>query len=292
MNLVIFLDYYHPYAGLCNQLYLITNHINEAYQKDTKIYINKVNIDIFNKERIPAADFFDLKATNENIKRLTGKDLILFEKPNTNFVIPNLCIYPVTSIPILNCLEFNKTILDKIPKFETNIYGLHLRIDIDCIIHYLFEVNIYNNFMKMNLIEKTNFINKLLLDQRVKDYIFNLLSQYITFIKKVGFDKPWYICTSVGKNMIHAPLFFYLKYILEFIKKNGGTYILPEEYFKQRDLNALIDLLVLRDCEKMVGFSGSSFSEGYCLKVNLIRNNIKESYFVDGIVPKLNLNGN
>ena len=104
----IFLDYYHPYAGLCNQLYLITNHIHQAYLNESKIYINKVNIDIFKKERINSEEFFDLKATNENIKRLTGKDLILFEKPLKNFIIPRLCIYPVNSIEILSCLEFQE----------------------------------------------------------------------------------------------------------------------------------------------------------------------------------------
>ena len=61
MNPVIYLDYYHPYAGLCNQLYLITNHIHQAFLHHTKIYINKVNIDIFKKERINSEDFFDLK---------------------------------------------------------------------------------------------------------------------------------------------------------------------------------------------------------------------------------------
>ena len=292
MNPVIFLDYYHPYAGLCNQLYLITNHIHEAYQRGTQIYINKVNIDIFKKERIPAADFFNLKATNENIKKLCNKDLILFEKPVDNWYIPKLCIYPVSSIEILHCLEFNQTILDKVPKFQTKVYGLHLRIDIDCIVHYLFEQNVYDSFMKMNHIDKNDFIQKLLLDSRVVEYINYLLSQYYTFIKKMGFDKPWYICTSVGKNSVHAPLEMYLKRVLHFITEHGGTFILPGEYFSQRDLNALIDLLVLTNTEKMVGFSGSSFSEGYCLKVNSIRNNIKECYFVDGIVPKIKLHGN
>ena len=40
--------------------------------------------------------------------------------------------------------------------------------------------------------------------------------------------------------------------------------------YEERELNALVDLLVLRDSEKMIGFEGSSFSEGYCLKVNSI----------------------
>ena len=81
LNQVIFLDYHEVYAGLCNQLYLITNHIYEAYQKKTKIYINKINIDIFKNERVPATDVFDFVKTNKNINKLIGMDLILYEKP-------------------------------------------------------------------------------------------------------------------------------------------------------------------------------------------------------------------
>ena len=52
------------------------------------------------------------------------------------------------------------------------------------------------------------------------------------------------------------------------------------KFYKDRELNALIDLLILRDSEKMIGFEGSSFSEGYCYKVNTIRKVTKECLFV------------
>ena len=143
---VIFLDYYDPFAGLCNQLYLTTNHIHQAILKNTKIYINKVNIDIFKKERIPAEEFYDLQKTNENIKHLTGKDIILFEKPKKDFSIPKLCIYPVSSVEILNCLEFQERFYQFVPKKEYN--GIHFRLELDVIIHYLFDVSCYNDFME------------------------------------------------------------------------------------------------------------------------------------------------
>ena len=145
----IFLDYYHPYAGLCNQLYLITNHIYEAYKKDIRIFIHKFNVDIFKKNRVPVSEVLDILATNEKLKRLTGKNLILFDKPEKYF-IPELCVYPVSSIEILNCLEFNRNVLEKVYqiKGKMNGYsGIHFRLDVDCIIHYLFETNIYDNFM-------------------------------------------------------------------------------------------------------------------------------------------------
>jgi len=288
MNRVIFLDYYHPYAGLCNQLYLTTNHIVEAIQKNTKIYINKVNIDIFKKERINSSEFYDLVKTNENIKKLIGKEIILTSKPVKNFYVPKLCIYPVSSIEILNCLEFNKVFYKIIDNLQLgNDYNaIHFRLEMDPIIHYLYSQETYNKFMEICTPELCeNLINL----PEIQNYIFYILNQYFSFIQKVGFSKKWYICTCIGKNKIHNSLIKYLNILLEFIEKGGGKWFISKQIYQQRELNALIDLLVLRDAHSMVGFEGSSFSEGYCFKVNSIRNPGKLCYFVNGIVPKISV---
>ena len=284
----IFLDYYHPYAGLCNQLYLITNHIHDAYQKGAKIYINKINIDIFKKNRIPAEEFFDLAKTNENIKRLTGKDTILFEKPKTNFVIPRLCIYPVSSIEILNCLEFQERFKSLVPK--TSFNGIHFRLELDAIIHYLFDNDCYNDFMNHCNLEtlNTSFLEKFINLPEVKKYIDYLLMQYFNFIKQIGFDKTWFISTLITKKPIHDCLIPTLKRVTDFIESSGGTWCISKQNFEERELNALIDLLTLRDSVNFIGFEGSSFSEGYVFKVNSIRKNINKCLFVNGILPKLN----
>ena len=104
MNKTVFFDYYHPYAGLCNQLYLITNHINVCVVNGTQIYIHRFNIDIFKKERVPVCEVFNITKTNENLKQLTGVYLLEPEMPEIVISIPKLCIYPVSSIEILNCL--------------------------------------------------------------------------------------------------------------------------------------------------------------------------------------------
>jgi hypothetical protein len=284
----IFLDYYHPYAGLCNQLYLITNHIHSAILKGLKIYINKVNIDIFKKERIPAEDFFDLNATNENIKKIIGWEPILYKKPTKNFTIPKLCIYPVSSIEILNCLEFNKGVLNEINTLKIELGGdynaIHFRLEMDPIIHYLYSQKTYNKFMEISTPELCENLIKL---PEIQNYINFILNQYLTFIGKIGFSKKWYICTCIGKNKIHNPLIQYLNILLQFIENSGGSWFIGKQIYTQRELNALIDLLILRDSHSMVGFEGSSFSEGYCYKVNLIRNPGKTYYFVNGIVPKI-----
>jgi hypothetical protein len=283
MNKVVLLDYYHPYAGLCNQLYLITNHIHSAFVKGLKIYIHKVNIDIFKKNRIPAEEFFDLKATADNIKRLTGRDIILFEKPTDNFIITKLCIYPVSSIEILSCLEFQKRFTSLVPKMKYN--GIHFRLELDPIIHYLFNRNCYNDFMDRcnNSTLDPKFTNRFVKLPEVKRYIDNLLEQYFNFINKIGFGRTFFISTSIGKNNINDCLKPTLKRLTDFIQSNGTYFQNTDDYFTHRELNALVDLITLRNSEKMIVFEGSSFSEGYCLKVN----SNKEYHVIYGITDKL-----
>jgi hypothetical protein len=278
----LFLDYYHPFAGLCNQLYLITNHIHDAFNKNKKLYIHKVNIDIFKKERILACDFFNIDATNEKLKQLTGRYILEPKMPEIVKSIPKLCIYPVSSIEILNCLTFNKSIIEKMNslKIKNGYYAVHFRLDIDAIVHYTFGKEIYNQFMDLcNVGEAKKYFE--LLDQlKIERYCSFLLEQYFTFILKFGFDKTWYISTSITKWEIHDPMVKYLKLFTDFITNGGGKYYIPPKIYPQRELNALVDLLILRDSECLIGFEGSSFSEGYCLKVNSIRKVIKEFLFV------------
>jgi len=282
----VFFDYYHPYAGLCNQLYLITNHIAEAFVQGKQIYIHKFNIDIFKKERVPFSEVIDIKKTNENFIKFGCRPLLSETPPKIIGEIPELCIYPVSSIEILSCLEFNENIVKNVKTIEH--YGMHFRLDIDAIVHYLFETDVYNHFMGLE--EKNEFIIKMISLPKVSKYIKYIMDQYIKFIYQIGFDKPWYICTSIGKENIHNVLLPFLYKITDIIRSNGGKLIDFEKNYPQRELNALVELLTLRDSDAIVGFEGSSFSEGYCYKVNSIRNPGKRYLFVNGIVPKIKWN--
>lgn len=280
---VFFLSYYEPYGGLCNQLYLITNHIHDCYNKGVQLYIDKINVDIFNKKRISANQVLDIHKTNENIKNLIGKELLIQEKPETIEFIPRLCIYPVSSIELLNCLEFHPNILQEVEslksKFSDSYFAVHFRLDIDAIIHYTHGKEVYNTFMKLNTQQAFEYF-KQLDQQKIKGYCQFLMKQYYILISKIGFNKPWYICTSITKWIIHEPMLVYLKKLVGFILENNCTYFIPELIYKDRELNALVDLIMLRDSVAYVGFEGSSFSEGYCKKVNTLRSPNKISYFV------------
>jgi hypothetical protein len=283
---IYFLDYYHPYAGLCNQLYLITNHIHDAYNKGVELFINKFNVDIFNKKRVPVEEVIDINKTNENILNLCGKKILKTECPETDEYIPRLCIYPVSSIEFLNCLEFHGSILSDVNKlksiFPNGYYSIHFRLDIDAIIHYTFGKEVYNEFMDLcnnSPILAKEFFNTLN-KEKIEKYCNFLMHQYFLLVKHFGFDKTWYISTSITKDNIHEPMKIYLNLLTNYILDNKGVYYIPPKIYQERELNALVDLLVLRDSEKMIGFEGSSFSEGYCLKVNSIRKVTKEYLFV------------
>ena len=256
------------YSGLCNQLYHITNCIEyENFNKTANI--PRFNLDIFKNEF--TEDVLDLVDTSEKLKRININLKLTYNFP------PDVPIYPVRSIPILNCLSFNKNIIRKaceIKESLKNYNGVHFRLDIDAIIHYTFGKEIYNQFMESPSLLKN-------LDQdTIKNYCRYLLDQYISFVSYFGFDKPWYICTSITKWDIHKSMEPHLKEFLDFILINNGTYYIAPLIYPQRELNALVDLLVLCDSERLIGFEGSSFSEGYCLKVNSIRKVTKEFLFV------------
>ena len=202
-----------------------------------------------------------------------------------NGIIPKLCIYPVSSIEILNCLEFNTTILDKVPQGDFN--SIHFRLDMDCIIHYLYGEEYYSYFMSTTENEILLMCELIMKKKETVEYIDFLLKQYLEFIVKVGFGKKYYICTSIGKGSVHNLLLPTLIRLTDFITANGGTFVVPKGEYQHRELNALVDLLVLRDSDTTIGFEGSSFSEGYAFKVNSIRNPNKKYFFVNGIVPRI-----
>lgn len=284
---IVFFDYYHPYAGLCNQLYLITNHIHRCYTINKQIYIHKFNLDIFKKNRVSIKFVLDIETTNKNLKRLTGKNILASQPPEIISSMQQLCIYPVSSIEILNCLAFNQDIVNlvetiKYRNLDYDYYGIHFRLDIDAILHYTFGKEIYNKYMDLSnqdtILAEQFFetLNK----NKIESYCNFLIQQYIRSVEQFGFDKIWYICTSLLKWDIHEYFVKYLEQLTGFILKNGGKFFISSIYYNERELNALVDLLVLRDCKKMVGFEGSSFSEGYCFKVNQIRKVTQEFIFV------------
>jgi hypothetical protein len=220
--------------------------------------------------------------TNKKI----GTPVLSIEPPEVITDIPKLCIYPVSSIEILSSLQFNEPINMTFQSIKETIggkyNGIHFRLDLDCIIHYVFGTDVYNHFM--DLANNSQYLAmeyyKTLNIDSIDYYCSFLMKQYLKNILTFGFDKKWYICTSIKKWKYHQPMEKYLDTLVTFITSNGGDYFIPKKMYLDRELNALVDLLVLRDSTKLIGFQGSSFSEGYCYKVNSIRKVTQEYLFV------------
>ena len=121
----------------------------------------------------------------------------------------------------------------------------------------------------------------------VNNYLEYLLNQYFKFINEIGFKKIWYISSLIGKKDVHNCLIPILNKLINYIHVNGGKVVRGIRYFQERELNALVDLITLRESEKMIVFEGSSYSEGYCMKVNSIRNPNKEYRIVNGLVQNI-----
>ena len=284
---IIFFDYYHPYAGLCNQLYLLTNHIHNALLNNKMLYVHRFNLDIFKKSRRPLHDVFDIHSTNQLIEKLTGKKVISTNPPTIITSIPELRIYPVSSIELLACLQFNKGITDQVKVIRENylpddFYGIHFRLEIDCILHYTFPSKIYDEFMDLvntDNVKALEYFERL--DKTpIEKYCNGLMQDYLSGVQQFGFDHIWFISTGITKWPIHNYFIPYFERLVNFITSNGGKVYINPVIYQERELNALVDLLILRDSIKMIGFSGSSFSEGYCYKVNEIRKVTREFLFV------------
>jgi len=167
----------------------------------------------------------------------------------------------------LKALTFNSTIIEKAnsvkDKLGNDYYSIHFRLDIDCIISKLYGTDVLNSFLKDNG-NKDNLINVPIVDR----YCEYLLIEYLKIVELLGFDKKYYICTPIGKWEIHSHFEKYLNRLINYISTNSQDAIVGELYYKERELNALVELIILRDSSSTIVFEGSTFSEGYSLKVN------------------------
>ena len=269
----IFLDYSSEYyAGLCNQLYLITNHINDAEILKKNIYIKYFISDIFSKSIVNFDEVVNIPATNKNFEKLGLFTKILEECPEDCVSAKKLCIYPVTNVKILKSLVFSDSFVDYNDKLKGEYYSIHFRLDMDCVISKLFG----NESLLLLLNNKLLISNDM--DVMIDRYSELLLIEYLKYVNIIGFDKKYYICTPIGKWPVHSRFEKYLLRIVKFIEKNGGTVIIPEKYYPQRELNALVELLIITKSQRFIGFYGSTFSEGYAYIVSGNEN----SFFVNG----------
>jgi hypothetical protein len=257
MNNVVFIRPHEGQAaGLCNQLIMLINSLLYAStnKKQYVIVDNFIN-DIFQYSQIPFSKIIDINETNNFLKKYNVilKDKNFLDYPinnkfmNTQF--ENTKHLRVISYDIINKTNFFdifKNIIFKSDfyKFGNQLisqvkmhYGndmkinvIHARIEIDAIKHWSQLTNINILSYKNALIQKYLY----LINKYIKKDIFTIV-----------------LCYNNDNGIVN-----YLK------KNNYNYYIRPKNVSMGREINALFDFLLARNCNNyFIGAAASTFSE-------------------------------
>jgi hypothetical protein len=248
MNNIFYLNISKPnklsqHMGLCNQLYAIKGTCEYAYQNNINIIVvENFLTDITKNTYCNISDVIDLNHLNNllkmyNIKVLDWNTDDGFSKTNvifneapywrspkldlTKYVISNLRFTSKFYDIANKILEKNKITVE-----PCNV--IHLRLENDAIEHWSKQNNISPQEFKRTLENK--YINK------INKYINKHL---VTIILASDYDNN----------------------VVKHFDENNYLYYTTEKNFKERELNAIVDLIVSQRCDRYIlGLFESSFS--------------------------------
>ena len=229
--------------GLCNQLYAIKGTCEYAYENNINtIVIENFLTDIVKKTYCNITEVVDLNHLNEllkiyNIKVLDWNTDTGFEKTNVIFdEAPywNVSNGSYISTYILSNLKFTSKFYDnadeilkknKITAEPCNV--IHLRLENDAIEHW----------SKQNGLSPEEF-KKILEIKYIKNIEKFINKNYITIVVASEYDNN----------------------VIKYLRDNGYLYLTTEKSFKERELNAIVDLIITQRCDRVIlGFFESSF---------------------------------
>jgi hypothetical protein len=229
--------------GLCNQLYAIKGTCEYAYENNINtIVIENFLTDIVKNTYCNISDIIDLNHLNNllkkyNIKVLDWNTDTGFEKTNVIFnEAPywNVSSDCYISTYILSNLKFNSKFYDiadeilkknKITAEPCNV--IHLRLENDAI----------ECWSKQNGLSPEEF-KKILEIKYIKNIEKFINKNYITIVVASEYDNN----------------------VIKYLRDNGYLYLTTEKRFKERELNAIVDLIITQRCDRVIlGFFESSF---------------------------------
>jgi hypothetical protein len=249
-------------SGLCNQMYSFSGCIEYCIGNGIKnLVIGKFLKEVKSRKTCPISDIFDIPKINAYLKKfnvniIDGSDI--YDK-DENIFKPSPIPYMGQSnnaklfIEILNNIHFLEkyyTISKNLTKFD-NFNVIHLRLENDAVECFSKELNIDPDVYKT-----------------INEY------RYIYCIKKyIDKNMMTYVLTS-SKNEDNKVLYF--------LKDNGYNFMITEKYFQDRDINAVIDLLIGSSCTKsFIGSFDSSFSFTIMNRILLKRKQNEAAYLID-----------
>jgi hypothetical protein len=283
-----------PRIGLCNQLQTIVKGILLAIKYNRDLYIDQFQIDLDSNRLVNINNILDINEMNIFLKNVIKTQIVILNTLNIDnnldkYKLPNIdynqiaysnyigddielnkhmkIIYlgNIVSLDIyksfnyiwndysddnlyyiiMNNIKFNKTFyeLKDYIKQKLNLsqfYCIHLRIENDALKHFSHCYNV-----------------------SVNEYNKKIIDFYNTNIKSMLHDKKKiYICSGMLKFDNSINLEYYKKLIKDNTLLCDKTNInLDEYYLHNRELIAIIDLLISFDSDLFVGCEISSFSQ-------------------------------
>lgn len=261
--------------GLCNQLYAIKGTCEYAYDNNINtIVIENFLTDINKNTYCNISEVIDLNHLNEllkiyNIKVLDWntdsglqKTNVIFNEapywhinlnPNFNpYTIPN----PDLTIYIMSNLKFTSKFYDianeilkknKITAEPCNV--IHLRLENDAIQYWSKENNI--SLQEFKQILENKYINK------INKYI---NKNFITIVIASDYDNN----------------------VIKYLDARRYLYYTTEKKFKERELNAIVDLIISQTCNRVfLGFYESSFAYWAMVRVSKTPKTKKIYFYCD-----------
>lgn len=251
-------------TGLCNQLFLLIHSIAVCIKrKKPVLFIGKFRLEAYTLKKCNASRVFDFELINTFLSN--KYKLLLFDEENkkdfegqimkieTDVVFCSANVNSPLGNEIFDNLHFQKEIIlpseqilnvIKHNNKSDQINVIHLRIEPDAIKHWS-DINkiSYNAFEKL------------------------VSNKYIEFIKNdINKNDATIILTGSKSNNV-----------LEFLKLNGYKHFLCKKPSNYREINAIFDLLLGKNCSNVfIGAGGSTFTQ---LLANSYKSNVKTKIF-------------
>jgi hypothetical protein len=285
-----------PRVGLCNQLQTIVKGILLAIRYNRNLYIHDFQIDLQSGKLANCNEIFDIDKMNEFLQNKLQTPIQLLHTIDTN-ILDNLHTYHLPNIDY-NKIFFNPYINDDI-EANQHMEIIYLGSIISLDIHKSFQYspgdysdnNLYyvimNNItfhpmlyrLKESMKQQLHITNFHCIHLRIEDdalghfskYYKLSIDEYNTMLKKfyedaitrIGQDQTnIYICSGMLEfhNTIN------LQYYEDLMNSNtllvDKKHIVVDEYYlHNRELIAILDLLLAFDSDRFVGSAISSFSQ-------------------------------
>ena len=294
-----------PRIGLCNQLQTIVKGILLSIKYNKNIYIDKFQIDLKSYKLCDINFILDIEQINDFLKKKVKTSIKILNKVDENitnnldsYVLPNIDYTKIPTMSYINDdIELNKNMeiiylgnivsLDiyKTFNYEYNNYS-------DNNLYYLIMTNIkfkcefykIKNFIKEELkLNNFNCVHLRIEDDAlshfsmcynlsIEDYNKQILNFYNNNITNLGKNQIY-----ISSGMLDFNNSINNKYYENIMKNNNllcdkKNINIDNYYLNNRELIAIIDLLIAYDSENFVGCHISSFSQVIKCYFKLIKN--------------------